>query len=202
MPFKVICISRAVGADGESVGRAVADRLGYRYLDDEVIAEAAEWSDLDPTLVANAERRQPFIARLLGGGGSPVRLPTGGEQSRGLPSDADLRALIKGVLQSLAESGSAVIVAHAASFALVGQDALRVLVTASFETRVERVVAAEGIDPGEAAGALKASDAARADYLKRFYAVDRELPTHYDVVVNTDALSTEQATDAIIAAVG
>jgi cytidylate kinase len=33
--------------------------------------------------------------------------------------------------------------------------------------------------------------------LKRFYGVRDESPTHYDLVLNTDALSVEQAADLI-----
>jgi cytidylate kinase len=42
----------------------------------------------------------------------------------------------------------------------------------------------------------------RRDYLKRFYGVDRESPTHYDIVINTDVFSTEQAADIISQAAG
>ena len=45
----------------------------------------------------------------------------------------------------------------------------------------------------EATKVIKNSDAARADYLKRFYGVAVELPIHYDLVVNTDAISMKQA---------
>ena len=44
---------------------------------------------------------------------------------------------------------------------------------------------------------MKESDAGRRDYLKRFYKIDEELPTHYDLIVNTDVLSVEQAADLI-----
>jgi cytidylate kinase len=44
---------------------------------------------------------------------------------------------------------------------------------------------------------VKQSDAARRDYLKRFHGVDEELPTHYDLVVNTDVLSVELAAQVI-----
>jgi len=44
---------------------------------------------------------------------------------------------------------------------------------------------------------VKESDAGRRDYLKRFYKIDEELATHYDLVVNTDALSVEQAADLV-----
>jgi len=45
--------------------------------------------------------------------------------------------------------------------------------------------------------AVNDSDAGRADYLKRFYGISEELPTHYDLVVNTDAISIEQAAGLI-----
>jgi cytidylate kinase len=202
MTHQAVCISHATGADGASVGRAVAERLGFRYIDDEVIAEAGEWAELDPALVADAERRKPLVARLLGHmteGGSAQRLSSG-EWARTAPTDADLRVLIGDVLRSFADQGSVVIVSHAASFALGGREVLRVLVTASDETRARRVSETSGTDERDAARQVRTEDGARADYLKRFYGVDRELPTHFDIVINTDALTTEQAADLIASA--
>ena len=66
-----------------------------------------------------------------------------------------------------------------------------------------RVFAAEGANvavtdtAAEGARAVSDSDAGRADYLKRFYGISEELPTHYDLVVNTDAVSVEQAAGLI-----
>ena len=51
--------------------------------------------------------------------------------------------------------------------------------------------------PKAARKAIKDADAARSDYLRRFYGVETELPTHYDLVVNTDILSVEQAAEVI-----
>jgi cytidylate kinase len=202
MSHQAVCISHATGADGAAVGRAVAERLGFRYIDDEVIAEAAEWAELDPVLVADAERRKPLVARLLGQmaeGGSAQRLSSG-EWARTAPTEADVRALIGDVLRSFADQGSVVIVSHAASFALAGREVLRVLVTASDETRARRVSEASGTDERDASRQVRTEDGARADYLKRFYGVERELPTHFDIVINTDALTTEQAADLIASA--
>ena len=78
-------------------------------------------------------------------------------------------------------------------------DSLRVLVTASPATRARRL-AAGPLDVDDAAKAVADSDAARADYFKRFYKVDRELPTHYDLVLNTDTLSPEQAAALVVVA--
>ena len=38
-----------------------------------------------------------------------------------------------------------------------------------------------------------------ADYFHRFYHLERELPTNYDLVVNTDVLTVEQAQAAVLA---
>ena len=56
------------------------------------------------------------------------------------------------------------------------------------------------IEPKEARRSIKESDAARAHYLRRFYGVDAELPTHYDLVVNTDRIAAEAAVALIVSA--
>jgi len=63
-----------------------------------------------------------------------------------------------------------------------------VLVTASPETRVRRLVDDNGFDEKKAIGA---SDAGRAEYLKRFYGIEEERPSHYDLVVNTDRIPVD-----------
>jgi cytidylate kinase len=57
-----------------------------------------------------------------------------------------------------------------------------------------------GVDGREAERVVKDEDAGRAAYLKRFYGVDQELPTHFDLVVNTDVLTAADAANVIIAA--
>jgi cytidylate kinase len=152
--------------------------------------------------VADAERRRSFVGRVLGGrqASNPV-VPTKLE-GRMLPGDDELRLLIKQVLASIANEGSVVIVSHAASFALSGPEVLRVLVTASPGTRARRLAAARDVDLSAAQRQIKQEDAGRADYLKRFYGVTHELPTHFDVVVNTDVLSPDRAGEVVVAAAG
>jgi cytidylate kinase len=45
---------------------------------------------------------------------------------------------------------------------------------------------------------LRQSDAARATYLKRVYGVDKESPTDYDVVINTERLTPDAAVGLIL----
>jgi cytidylate kinase len=217
LPSRIICVSHTTGAGGESVGLAVSDRLGFRYVDDEVVESAADSVGLDPAVVSNVERRKSLVARVLdrvaetGGERRPRVSPSLGASARGqatfpapvreMPSGEDLRALIRDVIRDVAEEGNVVIVAHAASMALAGtEDVLRVLVTASPETRARRLTEATQVDARQAAKAIRDEDAARDDYLARFYGVERELPTHYDLVVNTDLISPDRAAELVLLA--
>ena len=203
MARTVVCISHAAGAGGEEVGRLVAERLGFLYVNEEIVARAAAKGGVDAADVADEERRKSLAARALNaiaqGGGEAWTLGAVGPLSSREELDSDdIRSLIRETIEQTAARGKAVIVAHAASFAIGhGDGVLRVLVTASPETRTTRVAEAEGLDQAGAARVLKESDAGRADYLKRFYDVREESPTHYDLVLNTDALSIEQAADLI-----
>jgi cytidylate kinase len=201
MGARVVGISHTVGAGGDQVGRLVAERLGFQFVDDEVVASAAEKSGLDPEALSDAEKRRRFLDRFVetlgvAGGGTAIgyAVPDVGSFGR----TADFRALIRDAIAEMAERGEVVIASHAASIALAGRDdLLRVFVTASPATRAQRVAEAAGVDRGRAERMVKDEDMAREHYLKRFYRVVRELPTHYDVVVNTDVLTPEQAADVV-----
>jgi cytidylate kinase len=203
MARTVVCISHAAGAGGEEVGRLVADRLGFLYVNEEIVARAAAKGGVDAADVADEERRKSLATRALnaiaqGGGEAWALGAVGPLGSRDELDSDDIRSLIRETIEQTAARGNAVIVAHAASYAIGrGDTILRVFVTASPETRTTRVAEAEGLDQAEAARAIKESDAGRADYLKRFYDVREESPTHYDLVLNTDAVPVEQAAELI-----
>ena len=71
------------------------------------------------------------------------------------------------------------------------------VVTAPAEIRTQRIAEARGADAAQAAKELKRSDEARAAYLKTFYGVERELPTHYDLVLNTETLEPDVAAEIV-----
>jgi cytidylate kinase len=113
----------------------------------------------------------------------------------------DYRALILEAIARTADEGEVVIVAHAASMALAGREGvLRVLVTSPTEVRARRLADTGDGDQAAAARAVQRDDAARAHYLKRFHGVDPELPTHYDLVINTAALGFDQAAEIVLRA--
>jgi hypothetical protein len=199
----VVCISRTFGAGGEDVGGRVAAALAFRYVDEEIVELAAAKAGLDPDTVADAEKRRTLATRLLDNlalSASATMTPS--FVPRDFTGEPEA-ALIRAIIGETAERGDAVIVAHAASIALAGRPGvLRVLVTAPPEVRARRVAANAGVDEAAATKLVRDSDRDRAAYLKRFYGLSTELPTHYDLVVNSEFLSPEEAAALVVHASG
>jgi cytidylate kinase len=192
-------------------------RMGFRYVDEEIVAKAAEKDNVDVQLVKDAEKRQSFIDRLLEslaiapapevmaispGLMHPAAFATGLELAgtgMAIRGTEHYRQLIRDVVRETARQGNVVIVAHAAAMALTGEEGvLRVLVTASPDTRAGRLAAARKISAAEAAALIKESDKSRRDYFKSFYEIREEAPTHY-AVVNTSP-RIDQVVEAIVSA--
>ncbi len=199
-------MSGTVGANMHDVARGVAERLGFALVDEEIIQRAAADAGVKPEVVADTERRRSFIERTIGALGSSADANTAAvgvwRETKELV-DSQVRDLIRAAIEETALRGDAVIVSHAASHALASRpDVLRVLVTASPPVRSARLAAAQGLSEKDATRAVDQSDAARADYLKRFYGTRSELPTQYDIVVNTDRLSPDEAISVVTLVAG
>jgi cytidylate kinase len=197
----VVCISLEAGAGGETVGHIVASELGFRYVDEELVSRAAQRAGVKTDLVADVEQRKPLLRRLLGD--AVGDLPGSGPGLGTSHASDDYRHLIQEAIRETASRRQVVIVAHAASIALAGvPGVLRVLVAASPEVRARRLEEERGLSAKDAEQSVRESDDARAEYLRRFYGVKQELPTHYDVVISTDVLSPETAARIVVAAAG
>lgn len=206
MPYSVVCISASDGAMGEEVGPRVAAALGFQLVNEEIVAQAADAAGIQGHVMAELEVRRPVVERVIRELLTPKTTRVSGgftapAAAEPTPRAERVRDLLRGVIEDIASRGQAVIVSHAASHALAGRpDALRVLVTAGREIRRDRLKAARNVSDKEAEKLVARGDASRADYIKRFYGVPAELPTHYDIVVNSDRLAIDQAVEVIVRA--
>lgn len=203
----MVAISPTDGSGGEQLGSLVARELGFQLVNEQIVEQVARQAGVNAEVVADVERRKSMVGRVLdrlGEGGPAAAAGLSGFAvitENPSPDREAVRGLIHSVLWEIAERGDAVIVAHAASLALdTHTDVLRVLITASPETRARRLGEARNIGETKAKQELARGDANRADYLKRFYGVAKELPTHYDIVLNTDHVAADDAATLILSA--
>lgn len=205
MNTRVITVARQVGVAGEEVAQVVARATGYRYIDYQIIQEAAAEAGVSPETVSEAEHTPSLLTRILeslarnpsmpvAAWADPIPLTT-----TPLYTSADYRRFVEDVVRDLAEQGNCVIVGHAAQVILRGRlDTVRLLVTGSPDFRARRIMAGMNVDEQTALKTVERTDAERIDWYKRFYETGWLAPWTYDLCINTDHLNPEQAAEIVL----
>lgn len=207
MSTRVISVTRQTGAAGEEVAEAVAERLGFRYFDHQIVQAAAARAEVSPETIAHANEQTPSLAtrflealaRGSGGTADPWNDPFPLADSPMMTS-RNYRRLIERVVEDLAEQEDVVIVGHSSSVVLRERaDTLRVFVTASVAKRVERIMELTQSDEKRARRLVRETDRDRTDFFRRFYDVDWLSAISYDLCINTDHISPSQAAEIVVA---
>jgi cytidylate kinase len=202
MGAQIVTIAMTTGAAAETIGRLVADRLGFLHVSDEIIDGAAAKAGVSRETVAEVERSPSLMSRIMMAlASTAVAEAPGPVTMEHVDTSPSYQRLIQDVIRQTAAKGNVVIVAHGASILLAGTpELLRVLVTGSPAIRARRLAAEARRDAAWAAREIERTDGERRSFFRRLHGLDAELPTHYDLVVNTDVLSVEEAARIITAA--
>ena len=158
--MSIVTISHEMGAGGSVIGAALAERLAYRYVDQDMISQAAQrYGCLEDRLTRLDETTPSFLERF----------------------DAETRHYIT-VLQSavldVAEQDHAVIMGRSGQVLLQGiAHVLRVFVRAPFEVRVRRVMRkmadqGEGVDFRAAAELVRRTDREKSGRMRYLFHVN------------------------------
>jgi cytidylate kinase len=189
-PRPLVTISREAGANGTSLGRAVAHKLGFELWDQELVQRVAEEKGAPEALLAAVDERarsriQDLLAGILMG---DVGTETGYLASLGR------------VIHSIAEHGSAVLVGRGAHFVVAPNEALRVRVVAPIEDRVRVIAGTRHLGDREARAEVERIDHERVTFNRHHYRRNSADPVAYDIVVNTGSFTLETAADVVVAA--
>jgi len=193
------------------VGKMLADRLHADFLGPQLIDEVAHRLEL-PKEEVEAADEQPgsFLQRLLIAlaAASPEHAVTA-ESPTWTPPYSDpqsdpRRAVLEYTQQVIGEaarSGNVVIVGRGGAYVLHDlPGALHVFLRADESTRVKAVMEREHIGEEDARRRVKQTDENRRAYIRQVYGHTWDLPSHYDLVVDTGRLGYDATVDAILAA--
>jgi len=176
----VITISRQLGSLGSSVGRGVAERLGYRLVWRELINQAAIRAGAPEVALATIDDLD-----LLG------MTPTPKRQHKYLDA-------MKQVMTEMADTGKVVIIGRAGQVVLKNHpQSIHIRIIASQEVRIARIAAARKISRESAQAQIETSDRTRKQYLSRFYQVNGDDPGLYDLTINTSRMDCQVAVELV-----
>ncbi len=199
-PRVVLAVSRQIGSGGAFVGQAVARRTGIRYVDREILQQAATLLGAEDDRLQEMEEQVPSvwarIAAICSVGPPdtpyvPPPLPT--RQAQEL-IEAESR-----VIREIAAHESAVIVGRASTY-LLREDAnlISVFLHAPPPWRVERVMQTYSIPDRETARELvERSDKQRARVLHSFHGKAWTDSCNYDICLDTALVGIDVAIDLL-----
>jgi cytidylate kinase len=226
----IITISGSMGSGALDVGRRVADKLGFDYVDREILVEAARTLGVSVDAVEDRDEKTPtpsfgerlasllrnFLERsatagasdpLMGTSGLEVLLSTSYGEAAALPakgsepSDARYKEAITSIINDVADKGNVVIIGRGSQTILRERPGcLHVRTTAPLDLRVQRIAEREAISEEEAKQRVHESDKGQIDYHRKYFKVEPTDPDLYDLTINTEHLPSEEAAELIAAA--
>jgi cytidylate kinase len=184
--MSIITISHELGAGGPDIGQMLGAQLGYRYVEQELIADAARRYGLLEEKLSHLDEAKPSLFERF---------------------DAETRryiTVIQTALYEFAEHDNVILMGRGGQWLLRGvPHVLRVRIMAPFELRVKRLNDKLSVRMGERANPRTVTEMVRRDDTEKagrmwyLYEVDVHDSTLYDLVVNTEKLSVESAVELI-----
>ncbi|MBI3990057.1 MAG: cytidylate kinase-like family protein [candidate division NC10 bacterium] len=176
----IITISRQLGSGGDEAAKLLAKETGFTLVDKARIE----------TLAGEQGLSGPEVDQMAEDAGRAWAT------NRVVHVD-----LVQELILNLASEEDLIILGHGGQFIFRGfPGSLHVRIIANRPIRIRRVVEAFQVDEAEASRLLERSDADRGAYIRYHYGEDVEEPSHYDLVIRTDAISPAEAAHLIIQA--
>jgi CMP/dCMP kinase len=197
----IITLSREFGAGGSLIASRIAETLGWKVVDNELVGRIAERAGLTPAEVAEREERAPgFGERLLRmlTKAAPEIFPAPADQVPEL-EEAKLVKITETVVEDVAREGRVVLVGRAAEVVLRQErDALHVKIVAPRAYRVEQFANREGMARARAEVMVREADENRKRYHLQHYGRDWSDAANYHVVLNVALLGAESTVDLVV----
>ena len=181
----IITIGRQYGSAGHSIGKILADDLGIKYYDKELLERAAKDSGLCQELFENHDEKptNSFLYSLVMDSYSFGY----GSTMMDMPLNQKVFLAQFDAIKKISQDGPCVIVGRCADYVLRNSaNCLKVFFSAPLESRIKRVARRQNISEKEARAVVQKNEKLRADnyryYTRRMWGA----AGNFDLSLNTD----------------
>ncbi len=172
-PF--VTVARQPGSMGRPIAKKMADMLGFRFLDEEIIDDIAESTKKRRAIIQAVDERSRSIFNDL------VHSFFNKEY---VDDFTYVKELTKVVLAHIYQ-GNVVIVGRGANFISPFEKGLHINIVAPSEIRTQRTMDFDKITQGEAKNKNNKLANAREEFIKQYFRKDVSQCVNYDLTINT-----------------
>ena len=182
----IITIAREYGSGGRYIGRLVADKLGIKFYDKDLVTELSKQTGLSEEYIENNEQKRNSLDALNNG------------YYFNLSNSDDLFVKESELIKELAEKESCVIIGRCSDFILKDKEnVINIFVYSNMENKVKRAVEKYGISEKDAEKEIKNIDKMRSNHYKHYTGKKWGENSNYDMCINSDAFGVEKSADLI-----
>ncbi|MBO4487575.1 MAG: cytidylate kinase-like family protein [Bacteroidaceae bacterium] len=191
-----ICIGRQLGSGGSSIAQSIADQLGFRYCDSEVINEASVKSGLSRKVFEKSDEERSTFSSIL----TSIIPFVGNVDFYGNNVDEEkLFRFLSQTINDFAERDNCVFVGRCAEYILRKKpDMVSIFVSADIADRVERIAKLRNVTPEVAKKIITQNDRRRANFHDFYSSNQWGHAATYDLCINTSRLGQEASTEIIM----
>ena len=186
MKKQIVCIGRQLGSGGRLVAKMLAEDLGFRFCDSELLNLAAKESGFSEKFFEQNDEQKGFLKSLF-----HLHAPHVGDTNfyDSRFSQESLFQFQSDAILKAAQEGPCVFVGRCADYVLrERQDMVSVFLTADTPQRIEAVMKRNGCDEESARKIIRDKEAARASYYNYYTGKRWGSADTYDLCVNTSRL--------------
>ena len=194
---RVITIARGYGSGGRTMGKMLAQELGWSYYDRELLRLASDESGISEELFARADEkaRRSLLFRVARDVFDGKVIPPDRDD---FISNENLFRYQARIIKGLAEREDCIIVGRCANYILRDMPrVLKVYVHAPEKVCIRTVMNKYGLSQEEAERRVHDTDKRRGDYYRYFTGRDWQCADDYDLCIDSSRMSQEKCIDII-----
>ena len=192
----IVTIARGFGSGGRTIGKMLADKLGVKFYDKDLIRMASDASGINEALFGQSdERTKSGVFGKPGVYKGEVIAPG----KSGFISEENLFNYQAMVIKQIAAEGPCVIVGRCADYILRDRkDCLHVFICSDMASRARRIVERYGQTQKAPEKRLAEKDQKRKVYYKNYTGRVWGQAQNYDICLNSGALGVDTCADMIV----
>ena len=182
----IITISREYGSGGRYIGRLVADKLGIKFYDKDLVNKLSEKTGLSTEYIEDNEQKRNILDSLNNG------------YYYNLTNSDELFVEESDLIKELANNESCVIIGRCSDFILKdNKDVINIFVYSTMDNKINRAVERYGLNKKSAEKEIKKIDKLRSNHYKHYTGKTWGNSENYDLCINSDTFGVEKAADMI-----
>jgi cytidylate kinase len=200
----VLTISRQFGAGGITLGKMIADRLGYTFADTEIIQEIAKEANVSPQWVESFEKEAGSkLSRVISSMVSQKWIDRVLKDERGYLDEQIYLDYLVLIIAKMADENDVVIIGRGSQYILNDHpDAFHILLVNEFENRVKFLINRFNFSEKKATQVIINEDKRRLNLYSKIHKKDYDNPGLYHLVLNMNRLDLNMAENLVCQMMG